>query len=94
MARRITSKGQVTIPLEIRKRYGFAPGSSVDFREVDGHVVVEKARAGRSKGAGQAALDALINARKHWRSPYRSTDDHLDAMRGHDRHPRRYKRTA
>ena len=65
-----------------------------DFREVDGHVVVEKARAGRSKAPGQAALNALIKARKHWRSPYRSTDDHLDAMRGHDRHPRRYKRTA
>jgi AbrB family looped-hinge helix DNA binding protein len=94
MARRITSKGQVTIPLEIRKRHDFVAGSSVDFREVDGRVVVEKARADRPKRPGQAALDALLKARKHWCSPYRSTDDHLDAMRGRDRHLRRYKPTA
>ncbi len=60
MARRITSKGQVTIPLEIRKRHDFVAGSSVDFREVDGRVVVGKARADRPKRPGQAALDALL----------------------------------
>jgi AbrB family looped-hinge helix DNA binding protein len=28
---RVTSKGQVTIPKEIRERLGIAPGSEVDF---------------------------------------------------------------
>ena len=35
---RITSKGQVTIPLEIRERAGLMPNTEVDF-EFDGHVV-------------------------------------------------------
>lgn len=36
---RITSKGQVTIPQEIRERFGFQPHTEVDFR-VEGDVVV------------------------------------------------------
>jgi AbrB family looped-hinge helix DNA binding protein len=35
---RITSKGQVTIPLHIRQRHGFLPDSEVDFVE-DGDEV-------------------------------------------------------
>lgn len=33
---RVTSKGQVTIPLEVRRRLGIAPGSEVEF-ELDDH---------------------------------------------------------
>ena len=35
---RITSKGQVTIPVEIRERLGLLPNSEVDF-EVEGNAV-------------------------------------------------------
>lgn len=35
---KITSNGQVTIPLEIRKEFGFLPGTEVEF-EVDGEAV-------------------------------------------------------
>ena len=35
---RITSKGQVTIPVEIREKAGLMPNTEVDF-EFDGHVV-------------------------------------------------------
>lgn len=35
---RITSKGQVTIPVEIRERFGFLPETEVEFR-VDGNAV-------------------------------------------------------
>ena len=35
----ITSKGQVTIPLRIRKKFGFKPGTSVEFA-VEGRKVV------------------------------------------------------
>ncbi len=35
---RVTSKGQVTIPQEVRRRLGIEPGTEVDF-EVDDDVV-------------------------------------------------------
>jgi AbrB family looped-hinge helix DNA binding protein len=40
---RITSQGQVTIPAEIRKRLGLAPGSVIEWREVGGEIVVARA---------------------------------------------------
>jgi AbrB family looped-hinge helix DNA binding protein len=47
---RITSKGQVTIPIEIRERAGLLPHTEVRF-ELEGDVVrilrEEKARSGR-----------------------------------------------
>jgi AbrB family looped-hinge helix DNA binding protein len=35
---RVTSKGQVTIPQEIREKYGMLPGTEVEF-QVDGNTV-------------------------------------------------------
>ena len=50
---RITSKGQVTIPADIRERAGLLPHTEVAF-EMDGEVVrivrIE-ARAGQGRGA-------------------------------------------
>lgn len=41
---RITSKGQITIPQEIRERFGFVPHTEIDFVVVDGVLVLRKAR--------------------------------------------------
>lgn len=38
---RVTSKGQVTIPQEIRERHGLMPGADIAFVEMDGRVVIE-----------------------------------------------------
>jgi AbrB family looped-hinge helix DNA binding protein len=47
---RITSKGQVTIPIEIRERLGLFPDTEVEF-EVQGNAArIFKARGGRSRG--------------------------------------------
>ncbi len=48
---KITSKGQVTIPQEIRERTGLVPGCEVEFREApDGQVVLRKVEgSGRGK---------------------------------------------
>jgi antitoxin PrlF len=47
---RLTSKGQVTIPLEIRERLGLLPHTEVEF-EVEGDAVkVRKARHSRQRG--------------------------------------------
>jgi AbrB family looped-hinge helix DNA binding protein len=52
---RITSKGQVTIPRQIREKLGMLPDTEVEF-EVEGNVVrIRKVRGRRRRGAGLVA---------------------------------------
>ena len=46
---RITTKGQVTIPLQIRERLGLLPNTEVDFA-VRGDTVVLTKASGRRRG--------------------------------------------
>jgi antitoxin PrlF len=41
---RITSQGQISIPAEIRKRLGVGPGSTIQWDESNGQIVVKRAR--------------------------------------------------
>ena len=47
---RITSKGQVTIPKQIREEMGFLPGTEVEFVNDGGEVRVRKIVADRRRG--------------------------------------------
>ena len=47
---RITSKGQVTIPVEIRQATGLLPDTEVEFRVVNGVVQIRKAKGGTGRG--------------------------------------------
>ena len=76
---RITSKGQVTIPQEIRESAGLMPGTDVEFEVEDGVVRLVKARrrAGR-KTRGQRLVDSLRG-----RGDFKMTTDEVMAlMRG------------
>jgi AbrB family looped-hinge helix DNA binding protein len=54
---KITSKGQVTIPANIRAQAGLLPNTSVEFVLSRGRVVLQKAKG---KGRrGQKLVDAL-----------------------------------
>ena len=44
---KITSKGQVTIPLPIRSEFGLKPGTDVEFVAVDGKVLLRPRRKRR-----------------------------------------------
>ena len=56
---RITSKGQVTIPMEIREKLGLLPDTDVEF-ELDGDSVrIRKAVGGRRLTRGQALVAHL-----------------------------------
>jgi len=47
---RITSKGQVTIPVAFRERLGFLPNTEVEF-DIDGEMLrLRKARSGHGRG--------------------------------------------
>ena len=56
---KITSQGQVTIPAEIRRRLGLAPGSMIEWRESGGEIVVARA----SKYASEEIHRALFPTR-------------------------------
>ncbi len=59
---RVTQKGQVTIPLEVRRALGIHPGSDVDFAldERGARLIVDGPRAAgeiaRMRGAGDVEL--------------------------------------
>jgi len=73
---RITSKGQVTIPVEIREKLGLFPNSEVDF-DVDGNAVrIRKARGRTGRGR---SLVAHLRGRGSIRM---STDEILALTRG------------
>ena len=56
---RITSKGQVTIPVEIREKAGLLPHTEVDF-ELDGDAVrIVRAKAPRKESRGERAVRLL-----------------------------------
>ena len=41
--RRMTSKGQVTVPVDIRKKLGIQPGETIIFRIRDDRVEIDRA---------------------------------------------------
>jgi AbrB family looped-hinge helix DNA binding protein len=56
---RITSKGQVTIPVEIRKKAGLLPHTEVNF-EFDGEVVrIVRAKNSKRPGHGSRLVSHL-----------------------------------
>ncbi len=59
MAGKVTTKGQVTIPREIRDRLGIHPGSTVEFT-VDGDVV--RLRKSADAGRGRKIVAGMRGA--------------------------------
>lgn len=74
---RITSKGQVTIPQEIREQCGLLPQTQVRFVVEDGRVLIEKDTPALSPG--QDGLQRLRRASLRSRL---STDELLALTRG------------
>jgi AbrB family looped-hinge helix DNA binding protein len=47
---RITSKGQVTIPLNIREQMGFLPDTEVEFELTGDNVIIRKVEEKQNRG--------------------------------------------
>lgn len=56
---RITSKGQVTIPIEIRERFGFLPDTEVEFVVDEDAVKLVRAEPKGGPGRGDRIVDRL-----------------------------------
>jgi AbrB family looped-hinge helix DNA binding protein len=76
---RITTKGQVTIPQEIRDELGLLPNTEVVFDIVDGEARLRKAPRGARLTRGDAVIGRLRSVRP---SNKLTTDDIMALMRG------------
>jgi len=75
----LTSKGQVTIPQQVRLRLGLLPHTEVEFELAGDHARIRKVKQNGGAGArGQAALRALRGSA----SSRLSTDEIMALTRG------------
>lgn len=51
---RITGQGQVSIPVAVMRRFGLAPGEVINWEDLDGRLVIQK--------AGQFSLEDVQKA--------------------------------
>jgi AbrB family looped-hinge helix DNA binding protein len=72
-AMRITSKGQVTIPQDIREQLGLLPHTEVEFRIAGGKAYIAKTK--EQKGRGKALI-----ARMKGRATVRMSTDEIMAL--------------
>ena len=73
---KITSKGQVTIPADIREKAGLLPETEVEFALERGRVVIRKAADSRRRGR------KLVDALKGKGTVRLSTDQIMALTRG------------
>ena len=78
---RITSKGQVTIPAEIRERAGLLPNTEVDFLYDGDTVRLVRAQSGKKASRGERILAHL---RRHRGGLRMTTDEIMALTRGED----------
>jgi len=75
---RITSKGQVTIPMAMREKLGLLPDVEVEFQVDRDSVRIRKARGAKTRG--QLIVERLRAARP--RKPGMTTDEIMALTRG------------
>jgi antitoxin PrlF len=83
---RITTKGQVTVPKELRDRHGFTEGSDLDFVEEDGKVILVKKEIKQSESDGAVFVRQLkelgAKARREGWASGLTADEIMEMTRG------------
>jgi AbrB family looped-hinge helix DNA binding protein len=80
---RLTAQGQISVPVEIRKKLGVGPGAVLEWDEENGKVVVRR--------AGRFSSEDIHRALFRKRPDAKSLDDLKEGVRRHvrGRHARR-----
>lgn len=78
---RVTEKGQVTIPKEIRERLGIIPGSNVDFvaDEKGARLVVVSGQSSRSTDDFETWINSVSGTLD---TDGMTTDEYMEWLRG------------
>ena len=69
---RVTERGRVTIPKDLREQYGLGPDVEVEFFPIEGGIGIRK------RVAGEHPIDKLVGI---LHSPG-STDEYIEEIRG------------
>jgi AbrB family looped-hinge helix DNA binding protein len=86
---RVTSKGQVTIPKDVRERLGIQPGSDVGFAEEGGKVVLINEDQSKNETPGERMVRLMAEFGDHMRREGKmeplgmSVDEYMDLIRGY-----------
>lgn len=75
---RITEKGQITIPIELREKYGLLPHNEIEFIEEKGKIYIIKKNNQKKRGK------AIIAKLKGSSTVKMTTDEILALTRGND----------
>lgn len=70
---KVTSKGQITLPLDVRRRMGIERGDEIEFREENGRFVMVKRLR-------HSPFDAYVGFLKN--KPGVDPDELVDELRG------------
>ncbi|MGC5615066.1 AbrB/MazE/SpoVT family DNA-binding domain-containing protein [Georgenia sp. Z1491] len=73
---RLNSKGQVTIPADLRHRHGFSEGDEVDVIDDDGTLRIVHSSPGGSRG------ERVVGRMRGTATTTRSTDELMTLLRG------------
>lgn len=74
---RVTSKGQVTIPHELREQFGVLPGTEVEFKMTEDGILIKKVKSTKSFG------NKLINHMRGLSDKKMTTDEIMTLTRGY-----------
>jgi AbrB family looped-hinge helix DNA binding protein len=79
---RVTSKGQVTIPQEIREKTGLLPDTEVEFEYLRGRVTLRP--VGKPQSRARRAIERLRGSGTNPAWKGKSTDEIMAHLRGND----------
>jgi AbrB family looped-hinge helix DNA binding protein len=78
---KVTVKGQVTIPIALRERFGLSPGTEVEFVAAEGVLQVKPRKATRKAAT---AFDQWLAKAAGSAKPGMTTDEIMAITRGED----------
>jgi antitoxin PrlF len=79
----VTSKGQITIPKQIRERKRIAAGTRLEVTEQGDDIVLRKSkRGGRARGGTDTEFEAYLERVRGSMKIDMSTDEYMELMRG------------
>ncbi|RME47087.1 MAG: AbrB/MazE/SpoVT family DNA-binding domain-containing protein [Chloroflexi bacterium] len=81
--RRITGKGQVTVPAEVRKKLGVKPGETIIFRILDDRIELDRAPMSLEEAFGSVSPlhppeDFEVLGRAAWEEHAKRVADEMD----------------
>lgn len=101
---KVTSKGQVTIPKEVRDKLGIMPGDEVGFREEGDAFIIEKSAPAIIESDGERMVRLLVEFGERMRREGKvdphyanmTTDEIMEELRGYseDEHDPGFQRPA